>query len=267
MTRLSMEEQRFDVSGDHVAVNSKNGALIINADDWGRSREVTDRTLDCVFARAVSSASAMVFMEDSERAAALASEHNVDTGLHLNLTSPFTGTNVNQQLREYQLKIVKFLRASKLCSVVYHPGLAAAFEYVVRAQMDEYERLCGNRPRRIDGHHHMHLCANVQMQRLLPEGTIARKNFSFSSGEKSALNRLYRNMQDRRLKKRHHTTDYFFSIQPLEPGRLAKICDLGREYKVEIETHPVNVDEFNFLCGGGLQIILQDICVATRYAL
>src|SRR5579863_5715924 len=62
------------------------GLLIINADDWGVNREATDRTLDCVLRKTVSSASAMVFMEDSERAAQLALEAGVDTGLHLNLT-------------------------------------------------------------------------------------------------------------------------------------------------------------------------------------
>lgn len=66
------------------------GALIVNADDWGRDRETTDRTLFCLREGAVSSASAMVFMEDSERAAALAKEHGVDAGLHLNLTAPLS---------------------------------------------------------------------------------------------------------------------------------------------------------------------------------
>ena len=40
------------------------GLLILNADDWGRDRLTTDRILDCCLLEAVSSVSAMVFMED-----------------------------------------------------------------------------------------------------------------------------------------------------------------------------------------------------------
>ena len=56
------------------------GRLVINADDWGRTRDTTDRTLECHERGSVSSVSAMVFMEDSERAAALARERDMDAG-------------------------------------------------------------------------------------------------------------------------------------------------------------------------------------------
>src|SRR2546426_10477618 len=49
----------------------KAGLLIMNADDWGRDRQTTDRTFECVLRGTVSSVSAMVFMEDSERAATI----------------------------------------------------------------------------------------------------------------------------------------------------------------------------------------------------
>ena len=68
-----------DRPGDRIA--AKSGAMIIvNADDWGRDAVTTDRSLECVLRGAVSSVSAMMFMEDSERAAALAGEHGVDDG-------------------------------------------------------------------------------------------------------------------------------------------------------------------------------------------
>ena len=65
--------------------------LIINADDWGRSIMETDATLRCYKVGRVTSVSAMMFMSDSERAAELARENGVDTGLHLNFSEPFTG--------------------------------------------------------------------------------------------------------------------------------------------------------------------------------
>jgi predicted glycoside hydrolase/deacetylase ChbG (UPF0249 family) len=77
------------MSGCAVDGVVSSGALIINADDWGRSRETTDRTLECWERGSISSVSAMVFMEDSVRAAALARERGIDTGLHLNFTTPF----------------------------------------------------------------------------------------------------------------------------------------------------------------------------------
>ena len=107
-------------------------------------------------------------------------------------------------------------------------------------------------PGRVDGHHHMHLCANVQVQKLLPAGTIARRNFSFAPGEKGAVNRLYRRWQDRGLARRHRMTDFFFSLPPMDtPGRLEGICDLATRATVEVETHPVNRDEYRFPDGWG----------------
>src|SRR4051812_44794927 len=74
--------------------------VIVNADDWGAQAVTTDRILDCIRHGSVSSTSAMVFMEDSERAADVAREYGVSTGLHLNLTEAFTGTAVPSPLRD-----------------------------------------------------------------------------------------------------------------------------------------------------------------------
>jgi predicted glycoside hydrolase/deacetylase ChbG (UPF0249 family) len=65
--------------------------VIVNADDWGIRARATDRILDCIRLGTVSSTSAMVFMADSQRAAELARQEGVDTGLHLNLTAQFDG--------------------------------------------------------------------------------------------------------------------------------------------------------------------------------
>ena len=58
--------------------------LIINADDWGRAVAETDAALRCYRAGRITSVSAMVFMHDSERAATLAKQEDLDAGLHLN---------------------------------------------------------------------------------------------------------------------------------------------------------------------------------------
>jgi chitin disaccharide deacetylase len=245
----------------------RTGILIVNADDWGRDAETTDRILECVLFGSVSSASAMVFMEDSERAAALSRERGVDVGLHLNLTTPFSARAVASRLAEHHQRVARFLLRSRLSQVVYHPGLATSFQYVVAAQLEEFHRIYGAGPRRVDGHHHMHLCANVLLAGLLPEGTIARRNFSFQAGEKSGVNRFYRGMIDRVLARRHRLTDFFFSLPPFEPvDRLDRIFGLAHQSVVEVETHPVNQAEFQFL-GGELFRHTGGLPVATGYRL
>lgn len=228
----------------------KSGFLVVNADDWGRSQETTDRTLDCVTCGAVSSVSAMVFMEDSARAADIAREREIDTGLHLNLTIPFSAAGISSRLADQLQRLARHLRRHRLGHVLFHPGLRESFHYVVSAQLEEFERLYRARPKRIDGHHHAHLCANVVFAKLLPEGTIVRRNFSFRPGEKSLGNRFYRKFVDRRLSLRHRLTDLFFSLPPMEPERLQRIFSAARECTVELETHPVIEDEYRFLAGG-----------------
>jgi YdjC-like protein len=234
-----------------VAVTGISGRLIVNADDWGRDRATTDRTLTCVERGTVSGVSAMVFMEDSERAAAMATERGIAAGLHLNLTTPFTGQRCPRVLIERQQAVARYLQRHRFSQVVFHPCLARDFERVVFAQLDEFRRLYGVHPIRIDGHHHMHLCANVLLGGLLPAGTLVRRSFTFQRGEKSLGNVLYRRVVDRILARRHRLVDYFFSLAPLEPaGRLQRIFSLARQHMVEVETHAVNEAEYRFLTEG-----------------
>jgi predicted glycoside hydrolase/deacetylase ChbG (UPF0249 family) len=246
---------------------TESGVLILNADDWGRDRENTQRIHDCTRRGTVSSTSAMVFMEDSERAAALARETGVDAGLHLNFTTPYTAPNCPAQVLERQRELVSYLTRYALAQVVFHPGLARAFEYVVKAQLDEFTRLYGAPADRIDGHHHMHLCANVVFGKLLPAGTLVRRNFSFQPGEKSLANRMYRKAVDRRIARRHRMVDYLFSLPPLEPrGRLERIRLLARQHAVEVETHPINPDEYAFLTGGAANDWAGSVSIAARFS-
>jgi hypothetical protein len=64
--------------------------VFVNADDWGMDVDTTNRSLDCALQGTISSVSAMVFMEDSERAALLAQQHKVEAGIHLNFTKTFS---------------------------------------------------------------------------------------------------------------------------------------------------------------------------------
>jgi predicted glycoside hydrolase/deacetylase ChbG (UPF0249 family) len=210
----------------------------------------------------------MVFMEDSERAATIARDRRIDTGLHLNFTTPFSAPGVPTRLREHHSRVARYLRRHRFAQLVFHPGLTNSFKDVVGAQIDEFIRLYGSEPGRIDGHHHMHLCANVLLGKLLPKGTIVRRNFSFRSGDKSYGNRLYRRIVDSTLAKRHCLADYFFSLPPLEPQeRLDRIFSLSHNSVVEVETHPVNELEYQFLIGDGVTRWTKGSPIASRFAL
>lgn len=237
--------------------------LILNADDWGEDVQTTERIHDCVKRGTISSVSAMVFMEDSRRAALIARESDIDAGLHLNFTTEFSSNRCSSLLLRHQRRVSRFLLHRPRAQVVFHPRLTNSFDYLVRAQCDEFATLYGKYPERLDGHHHMHLCANVLLQGLLARGTIVRRNFSFRRGEKSVWNRMYRRIIDAILARQHRVTDYLFSLAPFNPSdRLDYIFSLARHSIVEVETHPVVLEEYRFLTSGEIFRYLAGITIA-----
>ena len=97
--------------------------LIITADDYGKNRNTTDNILECFARERITSASAMVFMEDSERAASLALRNSLEVGLHLNFTLPFSASNIPPKLREHQNRLVSYLTKHKMFQVIYNPRI------------------------------------------------------------------------------------------------------------------------------------------------
>jgi chitin disaccharide deacetylase len=229
------------------------GCLIINADDWGLDARTTDQTFECFKRGRLSSASGMVFMQDSGRAASIATEHGLDIGLHLNLTAPFSAPEVPTRLATHHQKIREYLRAHRVARLLYNPGLADSFEYAVARQFEEFCRLYGRTPDRIDGHHHMHLSVNVLLRGLLPPGIIVRRHFSYELGEKMLRNSVFRLYSRALLGGRYRVTDFFFSLPPFAPAvRMQRMFNLARRSIVEVETHPINPEEYRFLTGGNL---------------
>lgn len=222
--------------------------IIINADDWGRSRAETDAALFCYKNGRITSVSAMVFMEDSDRAAELAKETGIDVGLHLNLTQPCSGEVRVRSLREYHDRIIRFLTFNKYAFLIYNPALKKAFQYVYQAQFDEFVRLYGKPPSHIDGHHHQHLCMNMLLGRVIPTGEKVRRNFYFWPHEKGPVNRTYRRLVDLSLTRRYRLTDYFFALsQCFQSDRLSRVMDLATTASVEVMTHPANEIELAYL--------------------
>ncbi len=238
--------------------------IIINADDWGRSTFDTDATVRCYEQKRITSVSAMVFMQDSGRAAELARENGMDVGLHLNFTERFTGDAFSPLVREYQDRTRRFLTATKYSVLLYNPMLREQFRYLYQAQTEEFCRLYGAEPSHVDGHQHMHLCANMLFDRIIRTGERVRRSFSFWPGEKSALNRIYRRFVDAWLARRYRLTDFFFALsQTLEGERRERVMEVAKTAKVELMVHPRELKEYNCLLSDAFSEMLRRLEVGS----
>lgn len=221
--------------------------IYVNADDFGCTSEITDRILSCYRNCRIHSTSAMTFMIDSERAAVLAIENQLPTGLHINLDQELTARSTPAKLREHHRAVSDYLKARKWNQVFYNPFLRTSFDYVFQAQWDEFCRLYGEEPKRLDGHRHMHLCMNMLVSGKIPKGIRIRRNFTFYPGEKDPVNRLYRYLVDRWLNSKFLCTDSFFSMKPIDREKLQKWVLLAKTSDVEIMVHPGVENEYLFL--------------------
>jgi predicted glycoside hydrolase/deacetylase ChbG (UPF0249 family) len=238
--------------------------LIINADDFGRTIEETDVALQCFKQGRITSATAMMFMADSERAARLANEVGLPVGLHLNLSQNYTGELPAPSPATAHRRVVRFLSASKYCIFIYHPFLRSAFRQVFESQIQEFVRLFGKAPSHIDGHQHRHLCLNMVLDRVIPKGYRVRRNFTYLEREKGVINRSYRKAIDSRLAKDYFLTDYFFSLSDsLKRNLLKKISHLANSTNVELMTHPVNVHEGEWLLSGLFNLFTKDLSLGS----
>jgi len=230
--------------------------LIVNADDWGASVSATSRIEECIKAGVIDTVSAMVFMKDSRRAGRIIKNLKIDTALHLNFTTPFDDSKVPERLLESQMKIISYLKSNKAAQFIYNPVLQRHFDYVYKAQYDEYCGLFGNAPQRIDGHNHMHLCANMLWGKFIPFRTRVRRNIHFVNEKKSIFNRLYRSVIDSYLTKRYYCTDYFMHIHQFmhedkkeSIKRLKNLAELSKKADVELLVHPHQKADYEFVMG------------------
>ncbi len=105
--------------------------IIVNADDWGRSRKETDASHECYREGSITSVTAMVFMSDSMRAAEISRGLQIPTGLHVNFSEPFSEQHGNSNLAEQQRRLVRFLKYRRYSTILF-----------VQPISDECVRLC-----------------------------------------------------------------------------------------------------------------------------
>jgi|ERR1051325_2773930 predicted glycoside hydrolase/deacetylase ChbG (UPF0249 family) len=245
--------------------------LIINADDLGRDDEATDSAMECFHSGRITSASFMVFMADSRRAAELAKKAGIETGLHLNFTEKFTAPDCPPQVLKYQERIRRFLKPRKRTHILYYPFLRRDFRLVIEAQFQEFRRLLGQAPSHFDGHQHMHLSTNILAEKLIPPGQKVRRNFSCLSGDNPGglFKRTYLKAVDAFLSRNYLLTDYFFSLSDrrkleIEHKRIERVLRLAGNSNVELMVHPQKQAERRFLLGQEFNRLLEGVTIGTH---
>jgi predicted glycoside hydrolase/deacetylase ChbG (UPF0249 family) len=228
---------------------SSSGLLVVNADDWGAEWATTDAILSCFQAGAISSTTAMMFMEDSQRAAALARSHGLPVGLHVNLTMTYTDLQPAPLAREHQARLAELFATASRPHRSLHPTALHLVRDCVEDQLQEFHRLYGGPPTHIDGHNHAHLSTNVLLSRALPRGIRLRRAQNWPRA-RTLGGRLGSRVRDATLAG-FRTVRWFTSIRTVHPrfgGRgLADLLELSRNESVEIMTHPGWDDELQLL--------------------
>ena len=223
------------------------GLLIVNADDWGSDATTTERIERAFAAGAITSATAMVHMAHSA-AAALAAERGRPTGLHLNLTEPFSGPGVPAAVRERQRAACAHLapRDRRRWIPAAGPRMHRLLAAAVADQLDAYHALYGAEPTHLDSHHHVHTCLDVLA--VLPAGLRVRQTRSAPPG---ATAHLLSRAKHAVMARRFATTERFWAYADVEtPSALAAAVATARDRAVEVMVHPGFAGELERLLAG-----------------
>jgi predicted glycoside hydrolase/deacetylase ChbG (UPF0249 family) len=226
-----------------------SGLLIVNADDWGASRVTTERIADCFTAGGVTSATAMMHMADSQRAAQRALELGLPTGLHLNLTQPFDGPDLPDAVRDPQRALAAYFgRLRRGDRVLSDPRLLRAVRWGLREQLTTFRSLYGREPTHLDGHNHVHLNPIVMI--VVPR-RLRLRTALYEGGVHSPRD-VPRMLRHRAIGAWHGSTDFFFPLATLHPrlggAGIEQRLALARDRSVELMTHPGQEVEHDLLC-------------------
>lgn len=181
----------------------------------------------------------MVHCSDSERAAELAKDARLPVGLHLNLTEVFSSASVPSDVCKRQAIAVRRLGANKYARWIAWPGLARIVAACISDQLEEFDRLYGA-PTHIDGHHHIHISANVLAAGALPRHLPIRRSFTFEPDERSTLNRAFRKIVNLLVSSRWQTANRFLDIGDFVGAKAAALRKVQHadDGLVEVMCHP-----------------------------
>jgi len=207
------------------------GLLIVTADDFGYDDRSTDSAAECFARGRITNVSAMVHMRDSERAAEIACEAGLRVGLHLNLTEPYTGSDVPEAARLRQARLAerfggRWLRVRRW---LYDPMIRRDVDDCIGEQLARFQALYGAAPSHVDGHKHVQVSPNVLLSQALRPGTRMRSALHLDT----TLLRPVRAGRRRLMERRFTSTDYCFDFAERE-----RALQLARKATVELVVHP-----------------------------
>jgi chitin disaccharide deacetylase len=219
--------------------------LIVNADDWGGMREATEAIDTCFVSGAISSATAMVHMADSRRAAEVARERERPIGLHLNLTQVLESAETPPAVRERQRQACAYFADLKRRRWQFSPDVRVhrLVADCIRDQLEEFWERYGCEPTHVDSHHHVHVCFDVLLSGAMTSGARVRQTLSPApSAGKVSASRLARRAKHELLARRFVTTARFWRARELQGGEgavpIAEAAAYSLNRPVEMMVHP-----------------------------
>jgi chitin disaccharide deacetylase len=232
--------------------------LIVNADDFGASPRTSDPIIGLFCERIISSASAMVRMRDSARAASLARERSIPVGLHLNLTLPFDDTAVPAATRERQRRLTEILGAESWREDGREKPGSRLLEDVISDQLERFRASFGE-PTHLDGHHHVHVHPAVLEH--LPDDLPIRPILSAPARADARAG-----ARERRLRKRFRCPDLCFAFEHVHPsvgGNGLQALEHARRRTLEIMVHPQREPERTALMSADWRAALSTLTLGS----
>lgn len=246
-----------------------SGLLVVNADDWGGGEATTDAIQSTFEAGRITSASAMVYMPDSERAAEIAKRVGLPVGLHLNLSEPYSGAGVPVTLRDRQWRIAERCAArgpdghpgiTRMRKWLYDPRVSAEVDRAIADQIERFTVLYGRAPTHFDGHNHVDVCPNVFRSSSIPTGGILRGSLGLFPVERSPAG-LLRSARHTLRPKRLRSTRYVLHIAELslpDSGPADPRLHLADQSSVEVMGHPDDPHELATLMSPAWERVLGE---------
>jgi predicted glycoside hydrolase/deacetylase ChbG (UPF0249 family) len=246
-----------------------SGLLVVNADDWGGDESSTDAILGAFEAGRITSASAMVYMPDSIRAAEIAKRVGLPVGLHLNLSEPFARADMPAAVRARQRRLAKrcagtgpdghpgISRTRRWC---FDPRVSAEVDRVIADQIERFTALYGRAPTHFDGHNHVDVCPNVFRSGSIPAGAFLRGSVGRFPVDRSPMG-LARSARHACRPRRLRSTDYLLHIAELslpDSGPADPRLRLADESSVEVMGHPDDPGELAALMSPAWERVLGE---------
>lgn len=221
-------------------------ALIVNADDFGKSREVNEAICEAFEKGIIDRTTLMTNMPNAKEAMELAKEKGFSdkVGIHLNLTSgrPFTKDMAADPVMcnssgEFSADFARSLKTRFFLPAKTRRNVEAE----IRAQFDRYKEL-GGTLWHVDSHHHVHTDPSIwrelkKVMRDYPVTSVRLSRNMYRGG--NILMRIYKKMLNASIRRQSKKRQDLFGSMPDYESFAASRPNLIKNHEIEIMVHPV----------------------------